>query len=197
SQTLPALPYDLAKWSNAGFQLANGAAFADCATAKSWITNPANRPPGTNWVVRIAASCELLFNGNETIYLPGSLAILTDGSITMQNHPTWQSVGGNHSLYLISVNSAAGVCTSTGKNITTSNQTEFKNLASPDRLDVFIYTSGTVSMSNLSAMNGQVYGCPVNVANQTTLNYVPVFVPGLTTVTGFRQNIQYIREVAP
>jgi hypothetical protein len=37
----------------------------------------------------------------------------------------------------------------------------------------------------------------VNVTNQTTLNYVPVFVPGLTTVTGFRQNIQYIREVAP
>jgi hypothetical protein len=31
--------------------------------------------------------------------------------------------------------------------------------------------------------------------NQTTLNYVPVFVPGLTTITGFRQNVQYIREV--
>jgi hypothetical protein len=198
SQTLPALPYDLDKWTNAGFQLASGAAFTSCATARSWITNPLNLVAGTSFVVRIAATCDLLFNGNETISLPGSLAILTDGSITMQNHPTWQSVGGNHSLYLISVNSAAGVCTGgTSKNITTSNQTEFKNLASPNRLDVFIYTSGTVSMSNLSAMNGQVYGCPVNVTNQTTLNYVPVFVPGLTTVTGFRQNIQYIREVAP
>ena len=197
SQTLPALPYDLAKWSNAGFQLANGAAFATCATAKSWITNPANRPAGTNWVVRIAASCDLAF-GNETITLPGNLAILTDGSITMSQHPIWQSVSGNHALYLVSVNAAAGTCTGgTSKNITTSNQTEFNNLASPDRLDVFMYTSGTINMSNQSAMNGQVYGCPVNVANQTTLNYVPVFVPGLTEVTGFRQNIQYIREVAP
>ncbi len=197
SHTLPALPYDLAKWNNAGFQLANGAAFTSCATAKSWITNPLNRPPGTNWVVRIAASCDLAFS-NETITLPGNLAILTDGSITMSQHPIWQASSGNHALYLVSVNSTAGVCTGgTSKNITTSNQTEFNNLASPDRLDVFIYTSGTVNMSNQSAMNGQIYGCPVNVTNQTTLNYVPVFVPGLTEVTGFRQNIQYIREVAP
>jgi hypothetical protein len=197
SQTLPALPYDLAKWNNAGFQLANSAAFTSCATAKSWITDPANRPAGTNWVVRIAASCDLAFS-NETITLPGNLAILTDGSITMSQHPVWQSVSGNHALYLVSVNATAGVCTGgTSKNITTSNQTEFNNLASPDRLDVFMYTSGTINMSNQSAMNGQVYGCPVNVTNQTTLNYVPVFVPGLTEVTGFRQNIQYIREVSP
>ena len=197
SQTLPALPYDLAKWNNAGFQLANGAAFTSCATAKTWIANPANRPAGTNWVVRIAASCDLAYS-NETITLPGNLAILTDGSITMSQHTIWQSASGNHSLYLVSVNSTAGVCTGgTSKNITTANQTEFNNLASPNRLDVFMYTSGTINMSNQSAMNGQVYGCPVNVTNQTTLNYVPVFVPGLTEVTGFRQNIQYIREVAP
>jgi hypothetical protein len=196
SQSLPALPYDLDKWTTAGYQLANSAPFTSCSSAKSWITNPANLLAGTSFVVRIAASCDLAFNGNETISLPGNLAILTDGSITMSNHPTWQSVGGDHALYLISVNSVAGSCTGgTSKNITTSNQTEFKNLASPNRLDVFMYTSGTVSLSNLSAMNGQVYGCPVNAANQTTLNYVPVFVPGLTTVTGFRQNVQYVREV--
>ena len=118
-------------------------------------------------------------------------ANLMDGSITMSQHPVWQSTSGNHSLYLVSVNSTAGVCTrGTSKNITTSNQTEFVILALPDRLDVFMYTSGTINMSNQSAMNGQVYGCPVNVTNQTTLNYVPVFVPGLTEVTGFRQNIQ-------
>jgi len=35
----------------------------------------------------------------------------------------------------------------------------------------------------------------VTASNQTTINYVPVFVPGLTTVTGFRQNVQYIREI--
>lgn len=196
SQALPALPYDLQKWVNAGFQLASGAEFTSCSSAKTWITNPANLVPGMSFVVRIAASCDLSFGGLETISLPGNLAIITDGSITMSQHSTWQSVDGDHSLYLISVNTVAGQCTSgTSKNITTSNLTEFKELASPNRLDVFIYTSGTVNMANQSAMNGQVYGCPVNVTNQTTLNYVPVFVPGLTTVTGFRQNVQYVREV--
>lgn len=195
SHTLPALPYDLDNWTNAGFQLASGAAFTSCSTAKNWIVNPANLMPGTNYVVRIAAVCDLSFSGND-ISLPGSLAIITDGSITMSQRNTFQAAGGDRSLYLISANSTAGTCTGgTTKNISTSNQTEFRNLASPNRLDVFMYTSGTVSLSNLTAMNGQVYGCPVNVTNQTTLNYVPVFVPGLTTVTGFRQNVQYLREV--
>jgi hypothetical protein len=197
SQTFPALPYDPSKWTNAGFQLASGAEFTSCSTAKDWIVNPANFMAGTDYVVRIAATCDLEFNQND-ILLPGSLAIITDGSITMRQRNTFQAVSGDRSLYLISTNSTAGQCAGgTTKNISTSNQTEFLNLASPNRLDVFIYTSGTVSLSNLSAMNGQVFGCPVNVTNQTTLNYVPVFVPGLTTVTGFRQNVQYIREVAP
>jgi cytoskeletal protein CcmA (bactofilin family) len=197
SQTFPALPYDLSKWTDAGFLLANGAEFTSCDAAKTWLTTPANFVPGTNYVVRIAAVCDLLFSQND-ISLPGDLAIITDGSITMTQRNTFQAVGGDRSLYLISANATEGQCAGgTTKNISTSNQTEFRNLASPDRLDVFIYTPGTVSLSNLSAMNGQVYGCPVTVTNQTTLNYLPVFVPGLTTVTGFRQNVQYIREVAP
>jgi Tfp pilus assembly protein PilX/cytoskeletal protein CcmA (bactofilin family) len=200
SQAMPSLPYDLTKWTNAGFQLASGAAFTSCATAKSWLTNPANLPStpvaglSYNYVVRIQPStaCNLSFVSSDTVYLPGNVAILTDCGITMSGNSQFQSVGGNHSLYLIAV---SGTTCSTGKNITTSNLTEFKNLVAPNRLDVFIYSPGTVSLGNQTAMNGQVYGTPVLATNQTTLNYIPVFVPGLTTVTGFRQNIQYLREV--
>ena len=202
AQAMPPLPYDLSDWTNAGFALASGAPFTSCATAKSWLTNPLNLPSvpivglSYNYVVRIQPStaCTLSFGSSDTVYLPGNVAILTDCGITMSGNAQFQSVGGNHALYLISV---SGTACSTGKNITTSNLTEFKNMVAPNRLDVFIYSPGTVSMGNQSAMNGQVYGTPVLATNQTTLNYIPVFVPGLTTVTGFRQNIQYLREVPP
>ena len=202
SQSFPALPYNITKWQNAGYQLANGAAFTSCATAKSWLTNPANLPSSPvagvnyNYVVRIqpSAACNLSFGSGDTVYLPGNVAILTDCGITMTNHPIFQSVGGNHSLFLVSV-SGASVCSGAQKAISTSNQVEFNNLVSPNRLDVFIYSPSTVTMANQNAINGQVYGQPVTVSNQTTLNYIPVFVPGLTTVNGFRQNVQYLREV--
>jgi cytoskeletal protein CcmA (bactofilin family) len=202
AQSMPPLPYDLTKWTNAGFSLASGAAFTSCTTAKTWLTNPANLPssPVTgvdyDYVVRIQPSspCTLSFGSGDTVNLPGNLAIITDCGITMSNHPVFQSVGGNHALYLIAV---SGTTCSTGKAITTSNQTEFLNTVAPNRLDVFIYSPGTVSMGNQTAMNGQVYGTPVLATNQTTLNYIPVFVPGLTTVVGFRQNVQYLREIPP
>jgi cytoskeletal protein CcmA (bactofilin family) len=200
AQAMPSLPYDLTKWTNAGFQLASGAAFTSCTAAKSWLTNPLNLPPvpvvglSYNYVVRIQPSpgCTLSFGSSDTIYLPGNVAILTNCGISMSGHPVFQSVGGNHALYLVSV---SGTTCSTGKDISTSNLAEFKNLVAPNRLDVFIYSPGTVSMGNQTAMNGQIYGTPVLATNQTTLNYIPVFVPGLTTVTGFRQNIQYLREI--
>lgn len=202
SQALPNLAYDLSKWTNAGYQLASGAAFTSCTAAKTWMTNPANLPPtpvggvNYNYVVRIQGStgCPLAFGSGDTVYLPGNVAVLADCGISMSNHPIFQSVGGNHALFLIAVSgttcSAAG-----GKAISTSNQVEFNNLVAPNRLDVFIYTPSTVTLANLNAMNGQIYGAPVTASNQTTLNYVPVFVPGLTTVTGFRQNVQYLREI--
>jgi cytoskeletal protein CcmA (bactofilin family) len=203
AQSFPPLPYDFTKWQNAGFQLANASPFTSCSAAKTWLTNPANLPSSPaagvnyNYVVRIQPSpaCNLAFGSGDTVYLPGNVAILTDCGISMSNHPVFQSVGGDHALYLISVSGTT--CSGGSKAISTSNQVEFNNLASPNRLDVFIYSPSTVTMANQSAVNGQVYGSPVSVSNQTTLNYVPVFVPGLTTVTGFRQNVQYIREVAP
>jgi Tfp pilus assembly protein PilX/cytoskeletal protein CcmA (bactofilin family) len=200
AQAMPPLPYDLTKWTNAGFALAGGAAFTSCTAAKSWLTNPANLPSSPvvgvsyNYVVRIqpSAACTLSFGSGDTVYLPGNVAILTDCGISTSGHPIFQSVGGNHALYLVAV---SGTTCSTGKAITISNLAEFKNTVAPNRLDVFIYSPGTVSLGNQTAMNGQVYGTPVLATNQTTLNYIPVFVPGLTTVTGFRQNIQYLREV--
>jgi cytoskeletal protein CcmA (bactofilin family) len=202
AQAMPPLPYDLSDWTNAGFQLASGAAFTSCATAKTWLTNPVNLPSSPvvgldyDYVVRIQPStaCTLSFGSSDTVYLPGNVAIVSDCGITMSGNSQFKSVAGNHALYLIAV---SGTTCSTGKAITTSNLTEFENTVAPNRLDVFIYSPDTVSLGNQTAMNGQVYGTPVLATNQTTLNYIPVFVPGLTTVTGFRQNVQYLREVPP
>jgi len=203
AQVLPPLPYDLSDWTNAGYQLASGAPFTSCSAAKTWMKDPANLPPtpvvglSYDYVVRIQPNpgCTLTFGSSDTIYLPGNLAILTDCGISMSGNAKFQSVGGNHALYLISVSGTS--CPSGSKDITTSNLSEFKNLVAPDRLDVFIYSPSTVTLANQTAFNGQVYGTPISITNQVTLNYIPVFVPGLTTVTGFRQNIQYLREVPP
>lgn len=207
SQPFPPFTYDaamLTKWQNAGYQLASGAAFTSCATAKTWITNnmPQNPVPGTNYnyIVRVeppaGSRCNMTFDNGDHVYLPGNLAILTDCGIAMSNHPIFESVNGDHSLFLVSTGTSSS-CSglSSGKAITTSNQVDFLNLASPNRLDVFVYSVGTVTLANLNAINGQIYGAPVTASNQTTINYVPVYVPGLTTVSGFRQNVQYIREV--
>jgi cytoskeletal protein CcmA (bactofilin family)/uncharacterized Tic20 family protein len=202
AQSFPSFPYDVSKWTNAGYQLATGAAFTSCAVAKTWIKANLPQTPITgtnyNYVVRVqppaGSRCDMSFDSLDHIYLPGSLAILTDCGITMTNHPVFESVNGNHSLFLVSTGTSSS-CSGGSKAITTSNQVDFLNLASPNRLDVFIYSVGQVTLANLNAMNGQVYGQPVTASNQTTINYVPVYVPGITTVTGFRQNVQYIREI--
>jgi cytoskeletal protein CcmA (bactofilin family)/uncharacterized Tic20 family protein len=202
SQSFPSFAYDLSKWTNSGYQLASGAAFTSCTTAKTWIMTNMPQTPVTgtnyNYVVRVqppaGSRCNMTFDSGDNIYLPGNLAVLTDCGITMSNHPVFQSVNGDHDLFLVSTGTSSS-CSGGSKAITTSNQVDFLNLASPNRLDVFIYSVGTVTLANLNAINGQIYGQPVTASNQTTINYVPVYVPGLTTVTGFRQNVQYIREI--
>ena len=147
--------------------------------------------------MRIAASCDLAYS-NETITLPGNLAILTDGSITMSQHTIWQSASGNHSLYLVSVNSTPGVCTGGHEqehHDRESDRVQQPRVAEPTRR-VHVHVRDDQHVEPVGDERAGLR-LPVNVTNQTTLNYVPVFVPGLTEVTGFRQNIQYIREVAP
>jgi hypothetical protein len=51
-------------------------------------------------------------------------------------------------------------------------------------------------MNNQNNMNGQVMGTTVNIANNWTMTFRPVVVPGVTTITSFKEDLSYIREIA-
>ena len=61
---------------------------------------------------------------------------------------------------------------------------------------VFFYSPCTVNMNNQNNFYGQVMGDPVNIGNQWTMTFRPVLVPGYGTVSSFKEDIAYVREVA-
>ncbi len=95
-------------------------------------------------------------------------------------------------MHFISI-APAGSCPAsnlaTTKNITVANNTNFNA-----QTNVFFYTPCTASMNNQNAYIGQVLATNVSIGNQYKMTYKPVLVPGITGVTGFKQDISYIHE---
>jgi Flp pilus assembly pilin Flp/cytoskeletal protein CcmA (bactofilin family) len=195
TQTFPQVTFDssqLASWTNAGYT-AN--TYSDCGSAKTFIDGLSTTAGPWKYVVRITAACQLAFSSS-SLTLKGDLAIITDGSICLSNQNTFQASGGTRQLMFMVRQGYTGSSTcSDGSSISIAQLTNFNDLSGDNQLHVFLYSPSTINLYNNSGFSGQAYGSPVLAQNQTTLNYVPVFVPGLTTITGFRQNVQYIREV--
>ena len=103
------------------------------------------------------------------------------------------TAGSIKNLYFISTAPAASCPASgvTNKNITVGNLSTFNS-----QTQVFFYTPCTANMNNLNNFNGQVMATNVNIANNFTMTYKPVLVPGITGIVGFNQDIAYVREVA-
>jgi Tfp pilus assembly protein PilX len=174
-------------WTSKGYVLHS---FSDCASALTYLKS------GTitgDVVVRITAVCPLSIGLNDTITFPGNLAIITNGSITMANQNNWTGpVGGNKSLFfLVNYQSTSMNCASGNYNITTGNNSNFNNVSTS------FYSPCTVTITNQNSFSGQIIGGTVNTANNFTLNFKPVLIPGAAEkVTGFSQSIAYIREVS-
>jgi cytoskeletal protein CcmA (bactofilin family) len=189
-----------ASWDAAGYQVNT---YNDCTAARNFIAaipTTANTKGTRNYVVRITATCALLFGNNTSVSMPGNLAIITDGSITMSQKVTWTAAPpdgtSDLTLFLISRYRTGLACgTPPGPyDITTSNNTDFLNLAESPILKVFMYSPCAVNLYNQTAFNGQVLAKTVNVANQTTVRFAPSVVPG-SQVTGFKQDVQFLREI--
>ena len=69
------------------------------------------------------------------------------------------------------------------------NNTNFNSFT-----NVSFYTPCKATMNNQNAFSGQVLSRSVSIGNQFKMNYKPVLVPGITGVTGFKQDISYIHE---
>lgn len=195
TQTFPQLTYDSTQqtaWTNAGY---TPKTYSDCPSAKTFIEGLSTTAGPWKYVVQITAACPLSFSGS-SLTLKGDLAIVTDGSICLSQQNTFQASGGVRNLmFIVRYGSTGSSKCSDNSSISISQLTSFNDLSGGNQLQTFLYSPFAISLYNNSGFTGQVYGSPVLAQNQTTLNYVPVFVPGISTVTGFRQNVQYIREV--
>jgi Tfp pilus assembly protein PilX len=222
--SLPQVTFDAtqqAAWQDQGFQIMTFTACTGVGGALPWITTvlpTLGSVPNTygtkDYVVYInsASPCDLSFSNNTTINLPGSLGIVTSGSITTSGQVTFQAmnanatrlaaIGADAQLFLIDVYRSGLVCGGTSSpfspgpyDITTSNNTNFLNVSSSPILAVSMYSPCAVHLSNQNSFNGQVLAKTLDIRNQVTINYQPVLIPGVARVTGFKQDPVYKREV--
>jgi hypothetical protein len=191
TQTFPQITSSTASWIASGYTLVDlststGATL--CAKARDWIKNRWSTSGVTNALIRINATCTFSNSNNDTFSILGNLAILSDGGFNLTQASNWNGTSGTiKQIHFISVYSAT--CSGTTKDISVSNNTNFNS-----QTNVSFYTPCRATMSNQNSFSGQVLSKDVTLGNNFKMAYKPVLVPGITGVTGFKQDISYIHE---
>jgi len=195
THTFPQITSDTTDWVAAGYT--NVVSFTDCGLAYNYIRlTGAGTWAGLGYpdtVVRIASSCT--FTGPaaaHTITVGGNLAIVSDGGFDLRLRSNWNASSTLKKLFFISTYKDPATCATPNdpKDIKVSNNTAFNGF-----VNVFFYTPCKAEMNNLTAFEGQVMSSTVNIGNSFKVNYEPVLVPGIADITGFKQDISYVREV--
>jgi hypothetical protein len=176
-KSLPTVTFDAASWQADGWTVQ----YYTCAQVAA-LTSVT-----TKTVYRVSPACSISWSNNTTINVSADMAIVTDGGISMANKTTFQSGDGlPHNLFFIM---PTGTACPTG-NFSTANSTSFVNLR------VLVYTPCTASFANnTNGLGGQIYAGTVSIANLFTMNYSPLVIPGAGTITGYKVDIAYLREV--
>lgn len=191
TQAFPQITSSTAPWITSGYTLVDYSASAGankCAKVLSWLQNTWPTSGITNPLIRIDETCTLTPPNNTTYSVTGNLAFLSDGGFNLSQRSNWNgSTGAIKNVHFISVYSAAA-CTGT-KDIAVGNNTNFNTFT-----NVSFYTPCSASMSNTNTFSGQVLSKDITIGNNFKMSYKPVLVPGITGVTGFKQDISYIHE---
>jgi Tfp pilus assembly protein PilX len=193
TQTFPQITSSTSAWLASGYTLVDYSASPGtnkCERARYWLENTWPGSAITNALVRIDETCAFppASPNNRTYSVKGNLAILSDGSFNFGNQSTWNGTTGTvKQIHFISVYSVAA-CTGS-KDITLGNNTNFNNYT-----NVSFYTPCRATMLNQNAFSGQVLSKDITIGNSFKMNYKPVLVPGITGITGFKQDIAYIHE---
>ena len=193
TQTFPQITSSTASWIAAGYTLVDYSAATGsdkCARARNWIKSSWASSGVTNALIRIDETC--LFStqppGTDTYNLIGDLAILSDGGFNFAQRSLWNGTSTpiKH-IHFISVYSAT--CNAATKDIFVGNFTSFDSYT-----NVSFYTPCKATMINQNTFAGQVLAKDVTIGNNFKMSYKPVLVPGISGVTGFKQDISYIHE---
>ena len=202
TQTFPVIGYDAADWTDEGYTICDATCYVaaagtdNCAKAYNWMRSTW---PGSSTgavVLRITGGSACTFTptgNNHTNSIKANIAVISDWGFNMNQRSNWNGTAGDiKHMHFISVAPAA-TCPATGttssKDISVANQTNFNSY-----VDVFFYTPCSATMSNQNAFAGQVMGTNVLIENNFEMNYRPVLVPGAGEITGFKQDIAYVRE---
>jgi hypothetical protein len=191
TQIFPQVTSSTAAWISAGYtlvDLSTAAGATKCAKAHDWIKNKWSTSGVTNALIRIDETCSMSPPNNTTYSISGHLGIVSDGGFNFSQRSNWNGTAGSiKNIHFISVYSAT--CTGTTKDITVGNNTSFNTYT-----NVSFYTPCKATMNNQNAFAGQVLAKDVTIGNNFKMSYKPVLVPGITGVTGFKQDISYIHE---
>ena len=201
TQTFPTIGYVAASWTGSGYTICDSTCYGasaganNCAKAYNWMRTSWAGSGYSNVVLRIAggAACTFGPGNNDTNSIIGNLAVISDWGFDFSNRSNWNgTVGSTKLVHFISTAPAAS-CPASGlsttENITVGNNTNFNT-----QTNVFWYTPCTATMGNQNAFAGQVMASNVSIENNFKMNYKPVLVPGVTGITGFKQDIAYIHE---
>lgn len=195
TQDFPEIGYVAANWIGAGYTIIDNTLYDpepganDCAEAYSWITTEWAASGFTNVAVRIApaSACAFTPPNNATISVTGNLAVISNGGFTFAQRSNWNGTGGVTKLLHFISTWPGGTCA--GKDISVGNNANFNS-----QTNVFFYTPCTATMANSNSFAGQVMATNVSIENNFEMTYKPVLVPGITGITGFKQDIAYIHE---
>lgn len=212
SQSIPLIQYNQTAWASFGYGEKTFTGASACTDARTWIegtgANTYDSGTTSNWgtlthasstgtttgvVVLTPNTCQYTASNNANVTMKTDLALLAYGGIDLGNNSSWTGSGGTRNLFFMSpYNGVASRCSPTynpSQNITVQNLNTFTSVR------VSVYTPCTASVSNNSGFVGQVIGDTISVSNKMTLNYYPVLIPG-TDITGYKQDVAYIREVS-
>lgn len=181
-------PADTTPW--AGYTYVNTYTGASaCTDAYNWIRTTWGGSGISNAYILIDATCDLTNGNNHTITIHGNLAVISKGGFNFNQRSNWNGASTVKNVHFISAYQDPATCAATTKKITVGNNTTFNSF-----VNVLFYTPCTAQMKNQNAFTGQVMAGTVDIDNNFKMSYTPVLVPGLDTVTGFKQDISYIRE---
>jgi Tfp pilus assembly protein PilV len=179
SQEFPEFTYDPTKWVEAGYTIQPS--FTSCDDARTFL----NSGWTGNQVVRITVPCDLSITAGTSPTLRGHLAIISDGSLTMNSNSQFKSDGGEYNLHLIFGLGGVSPC-----DITFRSNTQIAS-----GIKTLLYTPCMINLnSNSLVIEGQIFGGGVNFNSNSDLTFSALDVPGVG-ISRFDEDIRYIREI--
>ena len=191
TQTFPQITSSTASWITAGYTLVDYSAnpgATKCLKARDWIKNTWASSGITNALIRIDQTCTFTPPQQRDVLDHRTPRHPVRRRVQLSQRSTWNGTSGSiKHLHFISVYSAS--CRGTTKDISVGNNTNFNSFT-----QVSFYTPCKATMSNQNSFAGQVLAKDITIGNNFKMSYKPVLVPGITGVTGFKQDISYIHE---